>query len=176
MSNESKLRKLLSKDKAWKRFLNIVDLTNVENMNDYIKDLETMHKTRLLRSVGLDNKVPTGKLLSKAAMQDQSYRSRCVEIVFQLLVRKNNLQRATTAIQKHILANYEEELKSMGSSVRNRQALVSLAVDSSSAKLQDMDSVIQMADLIIADIDKGSFAIKHAVDSLQVATRREFSV
>ena len=172
-----KLDRRLKDDTEWQRFCRIVELASKMDVAPFLKELKTMHKSRTLRAIGLEEAPPTGKKLAKAALVDQAYRSRIVEIVMSLLTSKNLLNRSIHGIKKHLQVTYAELVKDDGyTTARAQDAVFATRLDFATSISEEIESAVEMCDLVLKDIDQGGFAIKHSVEALVVATKREFNV
>lgn len=176
MSPRKYLLNILADDIKWKRFKNIVTNAIEPEFDNYIEELRSIHRARPLRGIGLSPNAPTGKKLSKAAMTDQSYRSRCVELVINVILHRDVLQEAINIIKKHIEGTYSDDMKKMGlRGITERRTLVNSLVAHASKILADMNTIITISDLITEDIDKASYATQHSVKALETAMKREKS-
>lgn len=177
MSAVKELKRRLKQDETWQKYRRIVQHSWDESFDTFLDEIQKMHKGRAIRILGLDSSHPSGKKLAKAAMVDQAYRSRCVEIVMTITRNKNNLKYAIDTIKKHIEANYRSDLINLGiRGVTDRKQAVASLLAIATRKLSDMDTIIEIADMVIRDIDQATWSIKHAVDSLQIATKRQYGV
>lgn len=167
----------LKRDDSWKRFKRIVATSWDETFDKYMDEIQNMHKARPIRLIGVNNAHPSGKKLAKAQMVDQAYRSRCIEISMNILRNRNNLEQAINAIKKHVESRYHKDMAQFGiRGVTERKRFVDSLVSFATKKLGDINSIVQMSDLVVGDIDQGTWAIKHTVDALQIATKREYGI
>jgi hypothetical protein len=177
MSAVKELRRRLKTDETWQKYRRIVEHSWDTSFDTFLDEIQKMHKGRALRILGLDSSHPSGKKLAKAALVDQAYRSRCVEIVMTLTRNRNNLHYAIDTIKKHLDANYRSTLITLGvRGVTDRKQLIASLLSSATRKLSDIDTIVEIADMVIKDIDQGTWCIKHAVDAIQVATKRQYGV
>lgn len=166
----------LAEDAQWKRYKRIVENAREPEFDKYLDEIRNMHKSRPVRILGLGSTTPSGKKLAKAAMVDQAYRSRCVELVVNVVVHRDALEQAISIIKKHIEGSYSDYMKSLGlRGITERRTLVNSLVSIASDLLSEMETLVRIGDIIIQDVDRASYALKHAVDSIQVALKREKS-
>lgn len=176
MSTLNILRKKLAQDVVWKRFRTQVRDLEAVDVEKYLDELRKMHKSRSVRMLGAMTQT-SGKKVGDAVSQEIAVRSRCTEIVLDCIVMRNLLTTATSVLKKHIEANYPKTLRTMGvTTVTQRRNLLDALTNPYLEKLDSLHTVIEIADLIVADIDQAGFGIKHINEALQVATRREFAM
>ena len=168
------LKKVLKKDEVWKIFNSVADMASKPEFDNFLEEIMRLHKTRELRLIK-GGHVKSSKL-SSAALNDQATRSRAVEIVMLVTSNRNNLDRANKAMAEHIEAHYTRLLFSKGCKTKMEQrSVVNSCMSRARGMMDKMDTLIEISDLLIDDVDKGSFAIKHAIDALQVAVKRSFA-
>lgn len=173
MTPRKRLLTKLAEDRYWIRYRGIVSSCVTPEFDKYLEEVQAMHKSRPVRTIGLSS-VPSGKKLVRAALVDQAYRSRCVELVINVIRNRNVLEQAISIIKKHVEGEYSDYLKQIGlRGITERKSLINSLVLNATRQLAEMDTIVQICDLVITDIDKSSYALKHAVDSLQIAMKRE---
>ncbi len=163
---------LLKKDIRWKRFRSIMKNAWQPTLETNIDEIKTLHAGRSART--LAGKLPTGKRVADASARDIMVRSRCVEIAMDAVVIAELMNSALGAVSKYVETRYSNEMKRMGlTGVNERKAMVTTLLNSYYDKHDEVKTIIKIADMVIADCDKTSFGLRHMVESLAVATRRE---
>lgn len=176
MSILKTLRERLARDVIWKRFRTQVRELDAIDVDKYLQELKTMHKSRTVRVLGAMTQT-SGKKVGDAVSQEIAVRSRCTEIILECIVMRNLLNAASSTLKKHVEANYPKTLKQLGlTTVTQRRNILQALTDPHLEKLDTLNTVIEIADLIVADIDQAGFGIKHINEALAVATRREFGI
>lgn len=174
-NRRSKLRALLKTDETWKRYVGIVKNSWPTEFDGYEQEIMDIQKSRPIRLMGATNGRPTGKKLVEATMADQSYRSRAVEITMNVYRVKSHLEMIRAICRKHIEANYSQDMQSWGlRGVRERDTLVASLFDKADELLTKYQTLLDLADWVIADVDAGGFALQKAVKALEMATKREY--
>lgn len=169
------LKRALKKDEKWLRFLDSMKTAIQPEFQGFIDEIMLLHKTRSIRVLGVDA-APSGKKIANAAMRDQSARSRCVEIAMTVTRSRNYLAIVMNTVENHINAEYGALLGRAGvRAMGERRAIVESLFGGAQRKLQEIDSIIEIADMVIKDCDQASFTLKHTVSALEVATAREKS-
>lgn len=167
------LRNRLKLDANWQKFRNIVSEAYKPEFDDYITELSDLHKsrsTRLLSSSGF----PTGKKVAAAASKEIAVRSRAVEICIEIARNRNWLNISMSTMKNRIEVEHSTFLGSIGvRGVTERKSIAQSVMARAQKVLDQLDTITEIADLVISDIDQAGYALKHIVDSLQVATRRE---
>lgn len=169
------LRKALKTDELWKRFRLIEKGANKPEFEAFIDELKRLHSTRSVRVLGAQS-APSGRKVADAAMRDQSVRSRCVEISMEITHSRNYLSIAMLTVKSHINATYGGVLLDAGiRSITERRSMVESLFGKAERTLDSLDTITEIADMVIKDVDQASFSIKHTVEALSVATAREKS-
>jgi hypothetical protein len=167
-----RLKLLLKKDESWAKFRRQMSALWQPEFETQIDEIKTLHLSRSVRS--LNKNFPTAKRIAEAAAQDQSVRSRCTEITINAVVVRNNMHVGMTTIQKYLETRYFDTLKSYGvHGVNDRKNLISALINPYQRKYDRVCTLIEISDLVIADLEAASWMIKHTVEALSVAMRRE---
>lgn len=169
--SEKSLKKLLKEDSQFIKYKNI--LTAAESMGEfenYISELENMHKARKARTL-VHKKIGTQRLM-RAIMQDAAYRARCVEILVQVGKAQRLLHAATDSIYNHIFVKYKVYLAQYRTKAEKDSFVQSLLSDSY-AKQNDFERVVDVAKLIIEDIDKFSWSTKNIIEAMKLVFQKE---
>ncbi len=165
------LSKLLAKDANWKRFLNILEASErLSDFDNYANEVLNIHKGRKSRQ--LVYKASSAKRLIEANMQDISFRSRCVEIMIEVRRARRLLNISLDSIKNHILATYQTYLSAYRTKAE-RDIYVSSLVSDAEAKLAEFESIIEVCELVVSDIDKTSWSMKSILDAMELIYRRE---
>ena len=151
--------------------MNIVDSTKSGDYDAYIKEIERMHKGRLSRS--LTRKTTSSGIIDSAG-QDQSYRSRAVEILMTVTKRTVMLESAYDLTKAHVFNKYAEELaryKTKG----ERDQVVRNLLGGAKETLTKLGLVDKLCNLLIGDVDKAIWPLRYALERRQTAQKREGS-
>ena len=168
-------RRQIKENLKWKRFQAVLEASWAPQFDKFIEEAQALHRNRTVRHLGAQAH-PTGKKVADASMKDQAVRSRCVEIVMEIVRRRNFLAISMNTIETEILSTYNSELIDLGArSINDKKNLVHSLLGPAQKKLDALDTVREVCDLVIDDCDKASFALKHTVEALTVATKRETS-
>ncbi len=172
MSALGEFRRQLESDLTWKKFRKQIQNLWKPEFDTQLDELRTLHGSRRTRT--LNTGFPTGRKVIEATAQDMAVRSRCVEIAMDGTIVKNGMQVALSTIQKYLEAKYYDFMKELGfSGVNDRKSLVAALLNPFQAKYDRVNTLITIADMVIADCDKAGYGIKAINDALAVATRRE---
>lgn len=176
MSNPVRaLRLAIKKDDKWARFQAVYKTAYRPEFDKYIDEIQQLHRTRSIRVLGAQA-APSGKKVADAAMRDQSTRSRCVEICMDVTRSRNHLAITMNTVQSYLGAEYSQLLSDNGvRAVTEKRSIVESLFGAAQRRLQELDSITEIADMVIKDVDQASFSIKHTVEALTVATQREKS-
>lgn len=169
------LRRTLRKDDKWARYVAVYRTSYRPEFDKFIDEIQTLHRTRSTRILGAQS-APSGKKIADAAMRDQSTRSRCVEICMEVVRQRNHLAIVMNTVQSYILTEYGKLLYDLGfrSNKAKEEAVLSL-FGAGRRKTEELDTIVEIANMVINDVDQASWAIKSTVAALEVATAREKS-
>lgn len=169
------LRRTLRKDDKWARYVSVYRTAYRPEFDGYIDEIQTLHRTRSTRVLGAQS-APSGKKIADAAMRDQSTRSRCVEISMEVVRQRNHLAIVMNTVQSYILTEYGRLLYELGfTAVKTKEEAVLSLFGAGTRKIQELDTITEIANMVINDVDQASWAIKSTVTALEVATAREKS-
>lgn len=135
-----------------------------------IEEIENIHEVRKVRV--LKAKENSIDKIIQANIQDQSFRSRLVEISMNALKAQRRLDSAITSLTNYILIEYSENLKVVKTK-EERMRLLSISLEPFNRYLKRMNEIKEQADMVIHDIDKAAYSLKLTVDALKVSTQKE---
>lgn len=139
------------------------------NTVEWIRELEAMHAARLIRNIPASDVVQKFQTrFMRAVLQNQSNRSRAVEIRMRCFRVQSRLTRHLDRLAKLLLARYSEQLNRTLSTKAERDNLVRSAFSRADDLLQEITTTMQLADMFIADIDAASWTVKHIIDAMQL--------
>lgn len=168
----TRIKRSLKRDKAWHRFVEISKGAFRPEFAGFVEEMQKLHKTRLVRQ--LATALPTGKNLAEAGLKDQAVRSRCTEICMDVMANANYLSLAIANMRRHILFQYDDVLVDSGvTRVNEKKATVDNLFNTAQGRLQALNDILDVADLVIRDIDQAGYALKNSTAALELAVRRE---
>lgn len=169
-------RLMLKKDTKWARFKAVYDTTYKPEFDEYIDEIQLLHKTRSIRVLGIKS-APSGKTLADASMKDQAARSRCVEICINVVRSRNYLAITMNTVSSYMNAEYGSFMATLGvRTISDRRELVESMFGPAQRMIDKLDTITEIADLVIKDVDMSSWALKTTVTALEIATARERTV
>jgi len=132
---------------------------DVETLLD---EIDTIHGTRIVRRLQVDSNLGKNDRneVNKALLQNQSSRSRIVEIQSQAVRRRLLVNRRYTRTLDYVRSSYQDVLKTCGSTVNDREAMIRRIFDPVVAVLLDFESIEEYASLIITDIDQARWVLQ----------------
>jgi hypothetical protein len=87
---------------------------------------------------------------------------------------RNQLAIAMNTVSTYVNAEYGSLLADNGvRAVTERRSIVESLFGPAQRTLDELDTITEIADLVIKDIDQASFSVKHTITALEVATARE---
>lgn len=165
------LRKALREDDAYIKYRNILKMA-VSNGNfaDITSEIESLHKGRLSRRLHLNK--PNINTVVDSALQDASYRSRCIEIIIVVSKTQRMLQASVDAIHNHIIAKYSEHLIDIRTK-SDREAIVEHLLQPAYNKLTEIERIVEIAQYVVDDIDKAAWSLSNTIKALELMYSRE---
>ena len=165
------LRRALREDDAYQKYRNILKMAvKTSTFASLVEEMETLHKGRKSRHLFL--RPPSIEKTLDAAMQDSAYRSRCVEIVVIVSKTQRMLTSSVDSISNIIVAKYSHLMKELRTKGERDAAIASL-LQPAYDKLAEIESIIEIAQYVIEDIDKTAWSYKTTVEGLKLMYDRE---
>jgi hypothetical protein len=162
----------VKKDENYRKFKRILANSMQVDLEAVYTEVMGMHSARTMR--GLKGGDAGARKISKAAAMDQSYRSRCVELNAQVYRELSGLEIAYDAIKGHVVSNYHKYLTGRSQADRNLAFESLPTIRKAKSRMQELRHTQKIVDMIISDLDQAGFTVKHLLDSLTVATKREY--
>ncbi len=173
MNNLTRMREVLKDDPVWQKFRNTIKNLWQPEFENHIEEIKKLHTGRSIRSI--NPHMPTGKGIAEAAARDQMVRSRCVEIAINVTVVRNLMAVAIKNAGKYVEVKYATYMeKSLGlHTLNSRNSMKSALLGPYYKRFDDLETVLEIVDMVIEDCDKSSYTIKHLTEAITVATKRE---
>lgn len=148
------------------------------DIQSIIDEVKTMQSGRLLRNYKykliLEDQQKT---LVEAALQNQRYRSRCVELRIKTTDIQCLLKAHLSALRKHLKSTYASVIKSRGyTTISARDEYIDSLLVDGIRQLQALESLEKILILVIDDIDKAAFTIKEIVEVFKINAKREVTL
>lgn len=159
------------KVKKFKRMLEDGDFS--VDISGFIDELDRMHKTRTIRLISKKDVLHNAQnKLIDASIQNQAYRSRCVEIKMICYRAESNIVQHKDLLINYLKATYKKAL-SVYRTNSERDNVIGLVLNDSLYMIQQLQLVQELSDMIIDDIDKASWSLKTLIEVLKIATKPE---
>lgn len=162
--------KWLAEDPLWLKYKRAIKLAQRLTVDEYIKEVLTTHSNRRIRTMTKIN----GRRLASASMQDQSFRSRYVQMRMEALEVRTLLDYAIDAMRGYLTTAHKERI--VGRTINERDSRIDNILKDGLLEIHRIDSLMDITREAIDDIDHASFTIKHTLDSLNVAVKGEYHV
>lgn len=164
------------KDSRVEKFIQIVkskeEILDIKSLMD---ELERLQATKYLRVVEYNDIVRNSqKAIVKATLQNQSTRSRCVEIKLQVSRQYNVILEHKNLIYNYLIDSYRGRIP--GKNKEERTGYLENKLAPGNRLLAKLESVIELSDIIIDDCDKAAWATKSILDALVLSTRPERNI
>lgn len=164
----------LQKDVRVIKFQNMLNSGNFNvDTDSYIKELDSLHATRRVRNLSTKDVIHNAqKKIISATVQNQAYRSRCVEIKMTCFKAEQLIQSHYDALADYLKVSYKKAL-SIYRTNAERDSVVANVLSDANYRLQQIQLVQSLCDIIIDDIDKASWSIRALTDVLKIAATPE---
>ena len=138
------------------------------NTEKYIKELQSLHITRKVRLLNSEEIVKNISLLVEALTQNQSVRSRVVEIKMDCVRVAIKLNTKKESLINYILVKYREELKSIKGTQTDRNAYVQELFNFTTSTSSRVKVLQDFCDILLNDIDQASWCLKSVIDCMKI--------
>lgn len=168
------LRSKIKKDEQYKKFASIIKM-NIERINvtalmDEIRDIAEL---RTKTSLAFCAKNELLKNLMEENLKAQAYRSRLSEICVQSSRITAKINIACEKLRDYINVTYSEEIKVIGRTKEERNVVVNSLLHQAAEFTSGLESAVEMAEIVIADIDKQHYSLKLTLDALNLHVNKE---
>lgn len=168
------LRAKIKKDEQYKKFADTIRMNveriNTSNLMDEIRDIaEIRTKTSLVFTA----KTELLKKLMEENLKAQGYRSRLSEICVQASRISAKIDVACEKLRDYINVTYSEEIKNIGRTKEERNMVANSLLQQAYEFTSGMESAVEMAEIVIADIDKQHYSLKLTLDALNLHVNKE---
>lgn len=137
---------------------------NVERVETEIRYLHSNRSSRTLNASKISPKV-----LTKANIEDLASRSRLTEIKLLSYRTEELLSIALSTVRKYVATEYREDVADLsGSTKADREATLDVIFEGPVAYLRDLKSLSNQIDMLVKDIDQGSFNLRRLQDLLAI--------
>jgi hypothetical protein len=163
-------------DERIQTFLNLVKSgrANIDS-KALLDEIQQLHASREIRSLTYhDIAKSSQKVLIQASLQNQSYRSRVVEIKMIATRQYNIVEEHKDKLTRYIFATYKSSItfKTKG----ERDQYVEHLLEPANSLLSRLSSISEIADMIITDIDQAAWTIKNIITVMDLSSKRENTI
>ena len=169
------MTKKLTKNRRYRRLLQAVEEgLYAFPFEDTLAEIQDLHKQLEIRRLTAKSlRRGQQKKLLEANLQNQSYRSRIIELLVQSRQFHANLEREYKLTRDYLLQRYPDqfaEYRTKEERMRSLDTLFEPVVD----LLGQYTNLHATAELIIDDLDKASWSIKSTLDILNLGGKKEY--
>ncbi len=146
---------------------------NVERLEAEIRYLHSNRSARNLNAAKI-----SPKILSTANIEDLAARSRLTEIKLLAYRTEELLSISLSKVRNYVKTQYRDDIADIsGSTKADREATLDVVFEGPVAFLGDLKSLSSQIDMIVKDIDQGSFNLRRLQDLLAIQLdRREHTL
>jgi anaerobic ribonucleoside-triphosphate reductase len=139
--------------------------------NDLQEEVEQIHEMRRVRNLKLKTSNFVDDII-QANVQDQSNRSRLVEIMMKSRTSQRKLEQALDPLVEHILIEYAAQLKTVRTKEERKQ-YINTALAKFYKHIYKAEALYEQAELVVLDIDKAGYSLKLTVEALKISSQKE---
>lgn len=175
---ESKFYRLATADPRIASFLKGVRAgTYSLDTASMLDEIERMHMGRKLRVLTTQQVLARSQHeLIDTNLQNQAYRSRCVEIKMRATRKINLLWERSEAARRYINIQWRSLLQQEFRTAGERKEAVEAVLSAVTNVTNQLEQVTTMADLVIDDLDTSGWAITRVINILNLSTRPERNI
>lgn len=138
--------------------------------DDLTKEIEQIHKSRSIRFLTQSSPRFIESVVD-ASLLDQANRSRLTEISMSCFRAENTLNEALEPLRAYLLMTYSSDLTFVRTK-EERNQVISMALAPFIKFCSKSSQVRELANLVIADIDKGAWSLRLLVSAFQLKAGR----
>lgn len=167
------LLKEIRRDQKYKRLRLSFDEAPMYQLplDKLIEEVETAHKLRSIRRLNSQDPGFVDAVVVANTL-DQGTRSRLTEILMSCARAISTLDRAVEALKQYLLITYSNELKSFRTK-EERSMVINMALAPFIRYVERVETLKNIVDLVIVDIDKGGWSLRTSIEVLKIHTSKE---
>ena len=168
------LRNLINQDRRVRRLQRMLRNGDYNvNTAAFRRELQATHSTRLTRRLTVkDVLVRFQTRFLRAVLQNQANRSRFVEIKITCFDTHARLDQHLTKLRQYLMLTYGEQLRRAASTVEERRNVINSCLSAAVELQQEIETVIKIADMVVADIDQTGWAIRNIITAMELIQER----
>lgn len=142
-----------------------------------LTELSNMHSTRYARKLSTSQVLRSAQReLIEASLQNQSFRSRCVEIQVRCFRVQSMLKNRTENMLGYLLTKYADILSDNFRTKDDKVSYVKVQLHPCYFHVEQLSRVTSVADMIVEDLDKAQWSLKAVIDVLNLSSAREKNI
>lgn len=153
------LKDLLKDDKVYRRHMDKINNMELKD-ESWAEELESLHARRDIRSLNSTALLQSAqKVALDNNMDNQTVRSRCVEIKVRALKQFVVFEKSRDLLRKYIPAKYGSFLKKTASTAHERREVVDYLLFNIADRMNRMKHIVDLCDIIIDDCDQAGWTL-----------------
>ena len=168
------LRRKIKLDEKYIRFSSLVQLNktriNIASVMDEIRDIAEI-RTKSSLKYTMDSGLLAA--LMKENLNAQAYRSRLSEVCVTCSRISAKLESACEKVSSYLNVRFNDEIKLLGRTQAERGAVIQLLLQDAYEFIGGMSAIVEMSEIIIADIDKQHYSLKLTLDAMNLHVNKE---
>lgn len=139
------------------------------NTDSFMEEVRNIHITRGIRTMNSEDVLKNIHKVIDAVLQNQSCRSRVVEIKMMCVTVLTKLNFRKEALINYIQVRYQDQLKQSYRTINDRKAYLEELLSFTNTNTTKLQVLQNFCDLLIQDIDNASWALKSVIDCLKIS-------
>jgi hypothetical protein len=168
------LRRKIKQDEKYIRFNSVIEMNktriNVSSIMDEIRDIAEI-RTKSSLKYNMDGSMLAS--LMKENLNAQSYRSRLSEVCVTCSRITAKIDTACEKLSSYLNVRFNVEIQGLGRTKDERGAVVKLLLQDAYEFMNGMAAIVEMAETVIADIDKQHYSLKLTLDAMNLHVNKE---
>lgn len=170
----SELKKLLRSDERYQRIKRSFDKAEIYQLDrevllEEMRDIQAIRVSSKLNTLDPD----MVKQVIDNSARDQYNRSRISEIKMTAFRAKFALEKTLRSLHKYMASEYYEEISEVFRTQSERKQILDLIFIRMRQFIDDMNHVMEQADILLVDIDKNAWGLKLIIDALAIHAQKE---
>lgn len=169
------LKNQIRRDPLYRKFKEVVQLNsvriNVESLTTEVKEVSELRSKTSVKYYSSHSKQL--QAVTQQNLDAQAYRSRLAEICLQSKRVISQVDRACDKIRDHINLKFAEEIKTFGRTKEERSLISNIMLRFATDYTDELEALIEMAEIVIADIDKQHYSLKLTKETVELLIHRE---
>lgn len=168
------MAKVKKDDNILSLYRNLRQGTYSIDMAENTREIYHLHADRRFRRPNIRKEILASaqQEITNASVEASAYRSRVVEIKMRCFEIHDLLDELIESSTKYMLAKYDRELTASYRNATAGKDAIKYVLAPFVKRQRELNRVMKLADMVIEDLDKSSYHIRHVLDALLLSVSR----